>query len=73
MSSGFSDEVEFRVELVGDDTLVLAVIVADAEMSVRDLLDVNRPAVFECKIDARKGGVDVVFRVSDPRVIYAEH
>jgi hypothetical protein len=71
VASRFCDECEVGIELVGYDSLVLPVVVADTEVSFRDDLDVDRPAIFEGKIETHEQGRKIVFCVADDHGIPA--
>ena len=67
----FADERKVRVEFVGHDSLVLPVVVADAEMPFGDDLNIDRPAIFEREVQSREQGIEVVFRLPDDNGILA--
>src|SRR5208282_3854575 len=61
----FGDESKAGVEFVGHDALVLPVVVADAEALFGDHCNIDRPAVFEGKIQTREQGREIVLRIPD--------
>ena len=56
---------------MGHDSLVLSVVVADAEVCFRDHLNVYRPAILEPKVQTGKQGGEVIFRVPDDNRVLA--
>src|SRR5208282_382309 len=71
VGAGFGDESEVRVEFMRHDSLVLPVVVADAEMPFGDDLNIDRPAIFEREVQSREQGLEVVFRIPDDNGILA--
>ena len=56
---------------MGHDALVLPVVIADTKVPFRNRLHVDRPAVFESKVQTHEQGREVVFGALDDKGIPA--